>query len=157
MYILAWLVLFGLLAGFFNEWLSNLQNPNRNPVTVDASNFKELILQPNRQHHYLSSGTINGEEVVFLLDTGATHVAVPSKLAQHLQLSKGRKHYVDTANGTAIAYQTRINSLTMGNIELHNLAASINPGMQGEVILLGMSALKQLEFTQKGELLILRQ
>ena len=157
MYALAWIVLFGLLALFFNDWIEQAYNPNQNPSSIDTGEYRELTLKPNKQHHYLSAGTINGKAVTFLLDTGATHVAIPAKLANQLQLTKGRKHYVNTANGTATAYQTEINQLTLGTIKLHNLPASINPGMQGDLILLGMSALKQLEFSQKGELLILRQ
>ena len=61
-----------------------------------------------------------------------------------------------TANGRVKITLTEIATLTLGGITLQNVAANINPGMQGEQILLGMSALKQLEFTQRGETLILR-
>ena len=157
MYILAWVVLFGLMAAAFSDWLASEQNPNQTPDTTVVNGARELTLKPNRQHHYLSAGSINGHAVTFLLDTGATQVAIPLKLAKQLQLKPGRKHYVNTANGRAIAYSTQINSLSVGDIKLYNLNASLNPGMQGEIILLGMNALKQLEFSQKGELLILRQ
>ena len=157
MYILAWAVLFGLMAVGFSDWLASEKNPNQSPDSRLVNGGRELTLRPNRQHHYLSRGTINGQDVTFLLDTGATQVAVPLNLAKQLALKPGRKHYVNTANGTATAYSTQIDSLSIGEIKLYDLKASLNPGMQGEIILLGMNALKQLEFSQKGELLILRQ
>lgn len=157
MYALAWLIAIGLLAMGFDDWYENQHNPNQQLNSQTSEGIREVVLKPNRQHHYLASGSINQQAVVFLLDTGATHVAIPARLAQQLKLKKGRAHIVNTANGTAKAYSTEINTLSFGSITLRNVKASINPGMQGDVVLLGMSALKQLEFTQKGELLILRQ
>jgi len=63
----------------------------------------------------------------------------------------------NTANGQVQVRATRINTLQLGPITLYNLEASINPGMDGNEILLGMSALKQIEFSQKGKFLTLRQ
>ena len=62
-----------------------------------------------------------------------------------------------TANGVVTIYQTRLNSLTIGEIELYNIDASINPAMNAGAILLGMSALGQIEFSQQGDTLTLRQ
>ncbi len=157
MFILAWVVLFGLLVLFFDDLLGNQHNPNQNPVTNTTAAVREVILQPNRQHHYVVNGTINNKKVVFLLDTGATDVVVPQRLAQHLELSSGQKSYASTANGTVAVYNTRLNSVQIGDIRLRDIRASINPGMQGDVVLLGMSALRQIEFSQRGDTLILRQ
>jgi aspartyl protease family protein len=54
-------------------------------------------------------------------------------------------------------YSTILNELQLGNIRLHDIKASITPSMGGEIILLGMSALKQIEFMQRGSNLTLRQ
>ena len=62
-----------------------------------------------------------------------------------------------TANGPVTVYDTIINQLTIGDIVLYNVPASINTGMQGTGILLGMSALSQVEFVQSGDYLTLRQ
>ncbi|WP_339668771.1 TIGR02281 family clan AA aspartic protease [Dasania marina] len=157
MYIMAWVIIIALLGAGFQQWYEDQYNPNQQPDSQYQQGLREVVLKPNHQHHYLVSGTINQQAVVFLLDTGATHVAVPSSLVQRLQLKRGRQQQVTTANGIATAYSTEINKLSFGNITLRNVKASINPGMNGDVILLGMSALKQLEFSQKGDLLILRQ
>ena len=92
-----------------------------------------------------------------MLDTGATNVAIPAHLADKLNLQRGHRHQVMTANGIAEAFGTRINTLTIGDILLRDIRASINPSMAGNEILLGMSALKQIEFTQRGDQLTLRQ
>ena len=91
-----------------------------------------------------------------MLDTGATTVAVPSGVANNLNLPQGNPIRVNTANGVATAYQTQINKLTLGEIELYDVRASIVPGMHGEQILLGMSVLKQVEFSQVGDELTLK-
>jgi len=93
--------------------------------------------------------------VVFLLDTGATFVAVPQQLASQLQLKKGHAISISTANGRSKGYITRLKTLSIGQIQLYNIKAIITPNL--EEILLGMSALKQLEFTQRANELTIRQ
>ncbi|HIF55390.1 MAG TPA: TIGR02281 family clan AA aspartic protease, partial [Methylococcaceae bacterium] len=53
-------------------------------------------------------------------------------------------------------FTTRLDSVSVGAIELNNIRATINPHMQGKEILLGMSFLKHLEMMQKGQELTLR-
>jgi aspartyl protease family protein len=105
----------------------------------------------------VSSGQINGVPVTFLLDTGATDVAIPSSVAREASLEPGFATLASTANGVITVYSTEVDELTLGNIYLHNIAASITPSLGGDTILLGMSALKQVEFTQRGSTLTLRQ
>jgi aspartyl protease family protein len=157
MLILAWLVLFGLLAVFFDDWLDEQQNPNQLTISNSHDTIREVKLLPNRQHHYVVDGLINNQPVVFLLDTGATDVVVPQALAQKLRLPAGRTHYVSTANGSIAVFNTQLDSLQIGSIRLQNIRASINPSMANELVLLGMSALRQIEFSQEGDALILRQ
>ncbi|HSJ49577.1 MAG TPA: retroviral-like aspartic protease family protein, partial [Gammaproteobacteria bacterium] len=54
-------------------------------------------------------------------------------------------------------HATRLDELRIGDIVLRDVRASINPAVDDIGILLGMSVLKQLEFTQRGDILILRQ
>lgn len=158
MYTIAWCCLFILLALFFQEQIDDQYNPNHtfNSQTNQQGQV-EVILKPNRQHHYVTQGSINGQPVIFMLDTGATDVVVPKNLADTLQLRAGRSATANTANGKVRVYATQLASLKIDKIQLFNVRASINPNMPGQVILLGMSALKQIEFSQKDELLILRQ
>ncbi len=156
MLILAWVSAFALLIYVFSDLLEKQINPNSQPDSVLQGSQITVNLVQNKQGHYVVTGAINDIPVVFLVDTGATDVAVPASLAGELGLTRGRAGLANTANGTVTVYQTEINKLSIGQITLYNVDANINPGMQSGHVLLGMSALKQLEFTQRGNTLILR-
>ncbi|MCW8877220.1 MAG: TIGR02281 family clan AA aspartic protease [Kangiellaceae bacterium] len=157
MIFVAWIMGLVLLTMFFGAWEEKQHNPNSTPTSARADSYIEVNLKRNRQGHYLSGGKVNGRNALFLLDTGATVVAIPGELEQTYALRRGRQHHSRTANGTTTAYSTTINELSIGDITLYDVPASIIPNMQGEEILLGMSVLKELEFTQKGNNLTLRQ
>ena len=144
------------LTFFFGGVKEDRRNPNSDPTSSIHSESIEVPLKRNRQGHYLLIGKINGEDVEFLLDTGATDVVVPDSTARRLGLPYGIRGRAMTANGPVTIYQTRINELHLGKIRLTNIDASINPNMKG-AILLGMSALGQIEFSQQADTLTLKQ
>ncbi len=146
-----------LMTWFFGRLEERQHNPNQIPVSTKEAHWVEVVLERNKAGHYVTSGTINGQAVEFLLDTGATDVVVPIKLANDLGLQSGYKSQAMTANGLVVVYSTEINQLSIGQINLTNIRASINPAMHTSGILLGMSALKQIEFIQRGNQLTLRQ
>lgn len=155
---LAWLIGLAILVFVFQSELDQQYNPNTSPESSLSTNgYAEVKLQQNRQGHYVASGIIDGTPVTFLLDTGASNVSIPAHIAERIGLVKGRSGRAQTANGTITVYETRIEELSIGNIFLYNVRASINPHMNSDEILLGMSALKQLEFRQRGKQLILRE
>jgi len=155
---LAWIMAIVLLMFFFEDELDKQYNPNSQPqVSLNSSGQAEVILKQNRQGHYVTKGTINETSVTFLLDTGATQVSIPAHIADKLQLESYGNYPVQTANGTVTVYRTKIDQLSIGNIFLYNVAAHINPAMKSDEILLGMSALKKVEFSQTGKQLTLRE
>ncbi len=157
MSIAAWVIGLIMLTLLFGDLERSWINPNQQPVAmVNTEGAQEVILKANRQGHYLVSGTINEKPVDFLLDTGATDVAISLNLAQQLELKKGLRGIASTANGNVIVYATRIQRLQIGGIILYDVPASINPGMD-DFILLGMSALRQVEFIQRDNVLTLRK
>ena len=111
----------------------------------------------NRSGHYVFDGEINRHKVTFLVDTGATTTAIPAHLQQTLDLTAGAPTSVSTANGIATAYLTRLDQLALGDIELHDVKASIIQGMAVDEVLLGMNVLKNFELIQRGNHLIIRQ
>lgn len=119
--------------------------------------YIEVKLLGNGQGHFVASGQINGQPVEFMLDTGATDVAVPAELADRLGLKRGLPVTLSTANGRSQGYRTHLDRLKLGDIVLQDVRALVAPGLGGEQVLLGMSALKQLEFTQRSGTLLLRQ
>ena len=151
----AWVVALGLLALFFHGWLEDQRNPNRDLRVVEDGPAK-VVLERNRQGHYVAPGRINGEPVELLLDTGATTVSIPGQLAARLGLERGRPQATRTANGVITTYATRLESVQVGGLVLENVRASINPAMGGEDVLLGMSFLGRLDLDQRGDVLVLR-
>lgn len=154
MIILAWLSALGLLWFVFEDVLERRENPNRNLTVQSGAN--ELVLKRNRAGHYVAPGTINGQPVVFLLDTGATQVSVPAHLGPQLGLTPGAPMQVMTANGSVTVRATVIDELGLGPFRIANVSSHLNPGYRSDQILLGMSVLRQLEFTQRGDTLTLR-
>lgn len=157
MTLAAWIIALGLLTLFFNNKLDNQRNPNQSVYSrIDETGKPEVILKRNRYGHYVTTGTVNGHSVEFMLDTGASDVAIPAELAQKLGLERGAPVQYQTANGVVTAYRTTLDSVAIGVMTIRNVPASINPGMRNTEILLGMSVLKHIEFTQRGDTLILR-
>lgn len=156
MVVFAWIVGMAMLVLFFDKLLEKQFNPNQQPVSSQGRGGVEVSLKRNKYGHYVSAGLINGRPVVFLLDTGATDVSIPMHMAQQLGLDIGIRHYVQTANGSVQVASTEIGQLALGAITLNNVAANLNPGVTGDEILLGMSALKHLDFSQNGDWLVLR-
>lgn len=152
----AWIVVLLLLTLLFNNWLDRQHNPNVNTVSTVRDGVAEVVLQRNRYGHYLAAGEINGHPVTFLLDTGATDVSVPLAVAERVGLEAGPQRRYQTANGPITTYTTRLASVRVGEIELKRIRAHINPAMQQEEVLLGMSFLKHLEMVQRGNQLTLR-
>ncbi len=156
MLIISFALGLGLLTLFFDDLLERQFNPNQRPATQALQNGGfELVLQRNRQGHYVMSGDISGEPATFLLDTGATDVVIPAELADRAELQSGQAMRAMTANGVVTVYTTTIPTLQLGDITLYDVRASINPAMRGETVLLGMSALRQVEFTQRADTLTL--
>ncbi|MBE9540483.1 MAG: TIGR02281 family clan AA aspartic protease [Proteobacteria bacterium] len=155
---LAWISLMVFVGFYFEDMLSKQHNPNQSLETqYTEARVREVALQRNKYGHYVTSGKVNGQPVVFMLDTGATGVAIPDHIARKLSIKRGRPLQVQTANGTATSYSARLESVSVGDIVLHDVRAGISPGFKGDEILLGMSFLKHIEFTQRGDTLILKQ
>jgi aspartyl protease family protein len=150
---IAWLLLLGGGWWVADHWLAQQANPNQQPV-ITANG--EVVLQRNRDGHYVADGEINGHKVTFMVDTGATSVALSSRLARVIDVKRGVAIQVDTANGLALGYQTRLNTVRLGDIVVHEVSAVFSDGMTDDMVLLGMSFLKHVEFTQRANQLTLR-
>ncbi len=151
-----WIGMLGVLYVFFDVVIDR-QNPPQRPIDMQRSaGVSEWVLERNRAGHYVTPGTINGQPVTLLLDTGATLVSVPAHHGPMLGLTPGLHGTARTANGDVAIRLATIESLTFGPFQLRGIRASLNPGLKDDPVLLGMSALKHLEFTQRGKTLILR-
>ncbi len=153
-----WVVVLGLMALFFHGWMERQGSPNqRVQGVITDDGVREVVLSRNRYGHYTATGTINGVPVEFMLDTGASDISIPASVADGLGLERGRAVQYRTANGIITGYSTRLHHVGLGTVEQTNVRASINPFMTGDEVLLGMSFLGELEFTQRDGELTLRQ
>lgn len=156
MWILFWIILLAGLAWFFARTETHREYPNQHVTGQITNQGRELVLLANRAGHYTLTGSINGQEANFLLDTGASDVVIPGDIAKQLGLQRGPSMQANTANGIIRIYQTQIDDLQIGPIHLTHVRAAINPHMDGD-ILLGMSALRSLELIHRNNQLLLRQ
>jgi len=152
-----WVAALAILALFFQRLISDQENPNRDvDIALDAHGRAAVALQRNRAGHYVANGKINGEPVVFLVDTGATDVALSLDLARRLDLPLRAGGMSKTANGHVRTWSTRLDSVNLGGLTARRVRASVLPNMPGNEVLLGMSYLKRFELIQRGNTLTLR-
>jgi len=157
MTFIAWIIFLLILISGFDYLIEQRNNPNQNLITTVSGPVKEIRLQRNPYGHYIATGTINDNAVTFLLDTGASDIAIPESLADEIGLTKGPAITVKTANGDTLAYRTYLDKVALGDIVLHDLNATILMNITGEDVLLGMNFLKHFEIIQKGRTLTIRQ
>lgn len=158
MLFVAWILALGALSWYFQGYLEDKNNPNQAPETrFSQDGLKEITLVRNGYGHYVSAGFIDGYPVTFFLDTGATAVSVPAHIADQIGLRRGPQLESSTANGTITVYATLLDEVRIGDIALRDVRGTINPYMEDDEILLGMSFLKYLELIQRGNTLTIRQ
>jgi len=156
MLFIGWIIFLGLLVQIFGNWEEAKINPNQKLQSSINGEAAEVVLQRNSQGHYLLNAKVNGATITFLVDTGASQLVFTESQAKKAGLIAGRPYSVSTANGNIQVMSTEVGRLKIGDIELYQLPAAINPHMQGYA-LLGKSALVNLEWRQSGDKLILRQ
>jgi aspartyl protease family protein len=118
---------------------------------------QSATLTANAQGHFMVDGQVNGGTVRFLVDTGATQVAISSADASRLGIDyrKGQQALMGTANGTTVAYKVTLNSVRVGDIEVNNIEAAVLEGSQMPFALLGMSFLNRMEMKREGQVMVL--
>lgn len=107
-----------------------------------------------------SVGTINGRTVRFLVDTGATTVAMNKTQARQLGVDyrmKGERIVVSTASENVKGYRVRLKSVTLGRIKQRDVDAMVIDGDHPGPILLGMSFLGNLKVEKSGGVMSIRQ
>lgn len=117
------------------------------------SGRQNVTLSADARGHFVTAGSINGGSVRFLVDTGATLVALPAADARRLGINylQGERGQIHTANGVAVAYRVKLDTVKIGDIEVHNVDAVVSENNAMGVILLGMSFLNRMEMKRDGQ------
>jgi aspartyl protease family protein len=118
---------------------------------------QSATLTADPRGHFVVDGQINGGAVRFLVDTGATTVALSSVDAKRLGIDyrKGQPGLMGTANGATVAYRVKLDTVRVGDIVANNVEASVLEGDQIPFALLGMSFLNRMEMKRVGETMVL--
>ena len=122
--------------------------------------FGEVIIAKDRQRRYFTAGSINGQPVGFIVDTGATSVAMSGNQATKLGIDYrlvGREGQAVTASGVTRSYSLKLKRVKVGNIELKEVDAAVIDGDFPKVILLGMSFLERVEMSEENGVMRLKK
>ena len=153
--IFAWIAFFGVMLGLTAFYYALDQHEGGIVESVGNGASAFVVLERERSGHYIAQGSINGQTIEFLVDTGATDVAISEKTARAMNLEFGPRIRVMTAAGPISAWVTRLDSVRLGSLERRNVRATISPGL-GNAALLGMSFLKHYSLQQEGDRLLIR-
>jgi len=149
--IIGWVIALSLVAFLIHESMYSTKAPSFNEVNGN----KQITIYKDYDSHYRIAGTINGKPVQFLIDTGATTVAISESLANNAGLKKHGEVNTSTANGTGVGYLTHIDDLTIDHVEIKNIEAVIIPSMDMNEALLGMNVLGKFNIQQTATSLVL--
>jgi aspartyl protease family protein len=126
--------------------------PARVGSTGGVGGGTEIVLHVGTGGHFLTQGTINGKPVQFLVDTGATVVAMSVNEASRIGLDwrNGQRGYSATAGGTVPVYGVTLRSVRIGDVEMFNVDAVV---LQADMpaILLGNSFLNRFSMRRDAD------
>lgn len=121
-----------------------------------VSSSQSVTLTADPRGHFVVEGQVNGGAVRFLVDTGATTIALSSADAMRLGIDyrKGQRGLVGTANGTAAAYRVKLDTVQVGGIVANSVDAAVLEGNL-PIALLGMSFLNRMDMRREGQTMVL--
>lgn len=147
-----WLLVAALLwAGF--QWHDSRQRASLVAYTADSG---ELVIPRSRDGHFYVAGEVNHQPVRFLVDTGATSVAVTQALASRAQLPEGRPIVLTTASGNAKGRLVRDVPIKVGPLVNNDTAVTVGlHADQDDIALLGQSFLRHFDVRITSDRMVL--
>jgi aspartyl protease family protein len=132
-----------------------LVKPRVANVTISTGGGGEIVVPRSRDGHYYVAGAINGHPTTFMVDTGASTIAIDPAVARAAKLPKGLPATFNTASGQAAGEVVTTQSVSVGGFQFGALRIAVIDGV-GEYGLLGQNVLRDLEVIQSGDQMILR-
>lgn len=120
------------------------------PRPIETVSESGLELRRTLDGHYYASGSINGEPVVFMVDTGASTVSVGQAVADRVGLEGCRPVLYGTAGGTVRGCETRARELSVGGIRARDVRVAVLPTQREDLALLGMNVLRHFRMDTAG-------
>jgi aspartyl protease family protein len=130
------------------------------PAETAYANSRSMTIRRGDNGHYNVEGSIDGRHMEFLVDTGATVIALRERDAASLGIHPSQRDYdavVSTANGTVRGARVELNRVEVGPLTVYNVAALVLPDEALDQNLLGMSFLARVRITQNNGQLVLEQ
>jgi aspartyl protease family protein len=131
------------------------------PVSVGggagAGGGNKIVLPMGSGGHFMANGTVNGRAIQFMVDTGATTVALGVSDAQRLGIDyqKGAPVRMNTANGVAQGWRVKLQSVRIGEVEVYEVDAVVGPNMP--FALLGNSFLSRFSMNRNSDVMVLER
>jgi aspartyl protease family protein len=131
------------------------------PVSIgarrDPASSNKIVVQVGSGGHFMTQGLVNGKPIQFMVDTGATTVALGTEDAKRMGIDyeKGRPVRMGTANGTAQGWLVKLNSVKIGDVEVYEVDAIIGPNMP--FALLGNSFLSRFSMNRSSDQMVLER
>jgi aspartyl protease family protein len=147
-----------------------IENSGRGPTTMTAASVpqaaspapssRNVVLNKGRNGHFAVEARVDGRRVEFMVDTGASHIAIPEREAARLGIFPRPSDFtvrVNTANGVTRAALVELRQVEIGDIVVRNVPAIVHPDEGLSVNLLGMSFLSRVRWTHDRGRLVLEQ
>jgi aspartyl protease family protein len=134
-----------------------LQMGQQYSAAARSASAQSVTLNADGAGHFFVNGQVNGGTVRFLVDTGATVIALSASDAGRLGIDyrKGQLGVMNTANGQASVYRVRLDSVRVGDITVNGIDAVVMEGTAMPIALLGMSFLNRMEMKRDGQTMVL--
>lgn len=124
--------------------------------SVSAGRGTRIVIPESGGGHFMTAGKINGRAVQFMVDTGATVIAMSAADAERagLNYQAGQRVRMSTANGESVGYRLKLNSVRVGDVEVFDVDAVVTPQAM-PFMLLGNSFLTRFQMKRENNLMTL--
>jgi aspartyl protease family protein len=131
------------------------------PAAANSADSRSVVISPGRNGHFEVAGSVDGRRMDFMVDTGASVIALTARDAAMLGIHPTESEYramVRTANGTVHAAPVMLDSVEIDDIVVHDVAAMVLPDGALADNLLGLTFLSRLhKFEYSDGKLVLEQ
>jgi aspartyl protease family protein len=131
------------------------------PAEPNPANTRSIVLSPDSHGHFRVDGRVDARPLDFLVDTGATSIALTARDAATLGLHPAYNDYtitVQTANGVVRAAPVTLDRVEIGSIAIRDVSAIVMPEGALTDNLLGMTFLSRLHrYEYSGGRMVMEQ